>query len=223
MVCEIEQFTKGFTDLDGFRLIKWASGALAKGVATAATYPYIRSKIVLQSSAGKKCEYLKAKQRSRKSSVDLAATGISATKTIASEEADFSPRLIVAREKSGPELTTVASFCALESGENKYNFPPHGVRGSRPPETKAYRQSYSDSSDDETSYHDQQSVVGVMISTLITHGIGGLYEGLGLQLLKTTLTAAFLYMWKENTDHTLLHMAESCRRNRRARNRRMSQ
>eukprot|EP01068_Selenidium_serpulae_P017914 Selendium_serpulae@DN6418_c0_g2_i3.p1 len=121
-------------------------GALSKGVATAATYPYIRSKIVLQSSAGKKREYLLAKQRSRKSSVDLTSRGIPASKTNTSGEAEPRPRTTVARDKSGPELTTVASFCASEFEENKYNFTAMGDRLPRATEKE-------ESSDDETSFH----------------------------------------------------------------------
>lgn len=71
------------------------------------------------------------------------------------------------------------------------------------------------SRDDEGYTPDmERSVLSVLIATIMTDGPRGLYQGLGLQLLKTALASAFLYMWKESADEFVSRVIRSIRENR---------
>eukprot|EP00922_Rhytidocystis_sp_ex-Travisia-forbesii_P064394 GHVS01095698.1.p1 GENE.GHVS01095698.1~~GHVS01095698.1.p1 ORF type:complete len:256 (+),score=38.82 GHVS01095698.1:214-981(+) len=88
------------------------------------------------------------------------------------------------------DMLRTASFCMSDFGE-----PIIDIDTRAPPEIS--RCVSDDSFEDEP----EKGVLQVLVSTVMQDGVLGLYQGLSLQLFKTVIAAAILYMVKERIHH----------------------
>eukprot|EP00922_Rhytidocystis_sp_ex-Travisia-forbesii_P064402 GHVS01095707.1.p1 GENE.GHVS01095707.1~~GHVS01095707.1.p1 ORF type:complete len:474 (+),score=29.25 GHVS01095707.1:131-1552(+) len=89
------------------------------------------------------------------------------------------------------DMLRTASFCMSDVGEPIIDIdtrpPPHITRCV---------------SDEAFEDEPDKGILQVLVSTVMQDGVLGLYQGLSLQLFKTVIAAAILYMVKERIHHT---------------------